>query len=345
MNTLLSESFFEKGAFLTDPMTDDVVLAYGGLVEKSKTIDKSRPAFYLKDFFQDHFIAYYPEHWLKLPRKELLNKLEGIDPEIQVLETRNFDELYKKDFLQLKESWGPELHKVVLTSREEYKFHSKECITKVLFKKALNFGAGMPYGIWFEDYGVIGATPETLFETKGNVLKTMALAGTIQKGSEHELLHSPKDRKEHELVVQDISEKLSPFCEEVQVASTGLESFKEMVHLRTDISAQLKNDADLGALTCALSPTAALGGYPMRGALDFLKKTRFAQKWSERYFGSAFGVCQGSDTHFVVSIRNVQWQNDLIIIESGGGVLPESVLDKELAEIRLKRDSIRKHYL
>jgi isochorismate synthase EntC len=48
---------------------------------------------------------------------------------------------------------------------------------------------------------------------------------------------------------------------------------------------------------------------------------------------------------FIVAIRNVQWKDHQLFIECGGGVVPESVLEKEIEEIHLKRNTIRKHYL
>ena len=48
---------------------------------------------------------------------------------------------------------------------------------------------------------------------------------------------------------------------------------------------------------------------------------------------------------FLVAIRNVQWKESELFIESGGGVVSESDFSKELEEIHLKRNTIRKHYL
>ncbi|NCY26051.1 MAG: hypothetical protein EBX37_14775 [Alphaproteobacteria bacterium] len=48
---------------------------------------------------------------------------------------------------------------------------------------------------------------------------------------------------------------------------------------------------------------------------------------------------------FLVSIRNVQWKKNLVFIESGGGVVAESELIKEMEEIHLKRNTIKNYYL
>ncbi|RYZ63618.1 MAG: hypothetical protein EOP05_23260, partial [Proteobacteria bacterium] len=77
------------------------------------------------------------------------------------------------------------------------------------------------YGFWNvsasseRPEGLLGATPEYLFSVDGWELKTMALAGTRSKTESREggsaLLADPKERKEHQLVIDDISRVLSKF--------------------------------------------------------------------------------------------------------------------------------------
>ncbi|MEK7357314.1 MAG: chorismate-binding protein, partial [Bdellovibrionota bacterium] len=80
----------------------------------------------------------------------------------------------------------------------------------------------IPYGFWsFEGElreGMIGATPETLFSNRigresrnPDRIDTMALAGTKAKspGAAGDLLADPKERNEHQIVVDDIMVELS----------------------------------------------------------------------------------------------------------------------------------------
>ena len=121
--------------------------------------------------------------------------------------------------------------------------------------------------------------------------------------------------------------------------------FKNIIHLRTEIEALVDDSLEYTELTNALSPTAALGGYPQKTSLNFLKHSNYTNKYPERYFGSCFGLISEDARQFVVSIRNIQWKKQFLYIESGGGVVLESDFRKELEEIHLKRETIRKHYL
>jgi menaquinone-specific isochorismate synthase len=231
-----------------------------------------------------------------------------------------------------------------MISRENFVTESPDTLTHLIWK-ALTFGTGTAYGLWGSDFGMIGSTPEELFTLKDGLLTTHALAGTSQKGNETELLQSQKDLLEHNLVVQDISEKLVPFSDKVQVGEIYTTEFKDIIHLKTDIRAAVSDDVSISDLVSALSPTAALGGYPKKESLRFLRDTRYFKKYPERSFGSAMGLVSRTDSRFVVMIRNVQWKGDTFFIESGGGVVQGSELKKEVNEIGWKRKVVKDHYL
>jgi isochorismate synthase EntC len=339
--------FWKTGAFLTSQDGQRVTLGKGGTFSLIDTFEVSdSPVFYLKDFYTHSYHAYRPSSFVTLSKAHVLYWLNShSDDHSHISPVENDDDIYEKDFGILKGSFKNGLEKVVLISRETYFPFEKETSIKRLLKKAFQFGTGTPYGIWNPGYGVIGSTPELLYQIEGNNLQTFALAGTARQGQEQELLNSPKDRHEHDLVIRDIREKLSSFAESIEVDETGIEPFKSIVHLKTNIRASLLSSIDLTKLTNTLSPTAALGGYPKEMSLKFLKSSHYSQKYPKRTFGSAFGVISPEVKQFVVSIRNVQWEGQHFFIESGGGIVAESELKKEIEEFQLKRNTIRKHYL
>lgn len=344
---ILEGHFLEKGAFLKNPADDTLIIGVGGQFETVKNFTpEAREVFYLKDFYSDSYLRYFPEKIYHLKSEDIqtfLSELEVTPPHVQSLGTE--DHLYEEDFQDLLKNFSGNLRKVVMISRESFTTGASANVLFHLLRKALTFGTGIPYGLWGKDFGIMGSTPEKLFTLKAGLLQTHALAGTSQKGHEEELLHSPKDLLEHNLVVQDISEKLTQFSEKINVGQTYTTEFKNIIHLKTDISAAVSEDTNIMSLVSALSPTAALGGYPKKESLHFLRSTRYAKKYPERSFGSAMGLVTNDESHFVVMIRNVQWHKDTLYIESGGGVVPGSELKKELNEISWKRSVVKDHYL
>ncbi len=341
------QTFFSTGAFLSSVDGEIVTLGKGGTVSYvSEFKHTHKPVFYLKDFFSHSYLTYVPATIMECTRDELIEALSELKSSKQAYKlSGNDDDTYEKDFIELKKLFGKYLEKVVLISRESYEGFKGEETVKALFKKAFELGTGIPYGFWHKDYGMIGSTPEHLYEVDFDELKTIALAGTAKAGSEKELLHSKKDRHEHNLVIQDIKEKLTPYVHDIKINETKVHAFKNIIHLRTEIEAMVDDSLDYTELTNALSPTAALGGYPKITSLEFLKHSQYSQKYPERFFGSCFGLISEDTKQFVVSIRNVQWRQNQLFIESGGGVVAESEFKKEIDEIHLKRETIRKHYL
>jgi isochorismate synthase EntC len=300
----------------------------------------------LKDFFENTYLTYIPDSFITISKANLLAWLNSVSvSHTPVSPIDNDDDLYQKDFELLKSAFGEDLQKVVLVSRETYEPFEGESSIKKLIRAAVGMGTGTPYGFWNGQYGVIGSTPELLYSVDDNILRTFALAGTAKQGEEIALLNSKKDRHEHNLVIKDIVEKLSGFVSAIHVFDTEIHPFKNIVHLKTDIEGKVNDGVDFAKLTSVMSPTAALGGYPKETSLKFLQGTHYAGKYPKRYFGSAFGLVTKFTKTFVVSIRNVQWENSHLFIESGGGVVPESDLQKEIEEIHLKRNTIRKNYL
>lgn len=339
--------FFNLGAFMATPDGESYTFAKGGSFSLTdKITETENPVFYLKDFFENSYLVYSPASFITLSKANVLAWLKTLSvSHTPVSPIENDDDLYQKDFELLKSAFGKDLEKVVLVSRETYEAFEGEASIKKLIRSSVELGTGSPYGFWNADYGVIGSTPEVLYHIDDNILRTFALAGTAKLGEEVELLNSKKDRHEHDLVIKDIVEKLGSFVTQVHVHEIEIHPFKNIVHLKTDIEAKVTSGIDYSDLTSTLSPTAALGGYPKNTSLKFLKGTHYAGKYPKRYFGSAFGLMTKHTKTFVVSIRNVQWENNHLFIESGGGVVPESVLSKEMDEIHLKRNTIRKNYL
>lgn len=343
----IDRDFWRTGAFLSSSNGDHITLGKGGRTQLIEgPLAFKTPTFLLKDFFEKKYLAYTPDSFVTVSRANFLSYLKSLsDVHDPISPLSNDDDLYEKDFKLLQGAFNKSLRKVVLVSRETYGSFEAERSIQRLVRKAVEFAVGIPYGKWSEGQGIVGSTPELLFSLKDRKLSTFALAGTARQGQEQELLNSPKDLEEHALVVQDIQEKLSPYIEEIKTGETHVTPFKKLIHLKTNLEGKLKDIASVENLINALSPTAALGGYPMKDSLRFLTGTHYFQKYSTRYFGSAFGLYNGNEQEFIVAIRNVQWEGQHLFIESGGGVLPNSDFQKELAEIHLKRNTIRSHYL
>jgi isochorismate synthase EntC len=197
------------------------------------------------------------------------------------------------------------------------------------------------FGFQHRGVGLCGLTPELIFEQEHNYLCTAALAGTQASQFGDRSIKNPKDIREHQLVIDDITTQLKPFGS-VHTNPTTPYWNGSLIHLRAKIEVQTTHFIAFDDLIKALHPTAALGAYPRtENAKAILKGSD--TKIPRGYFASPFGVFdpQRERSLCVAAIRSVFWEEHIARIGAGCGIIEESDVDSEIAELALKRKSIR----
>jgi menaquinone-specific isochorismate synthase len=199
------------------------------------------------------------------------------------------------------------------------------------------------YGYAYGSHGMVGATPELLFRSEGIGYATMALAGTRAIDRAQELLGDAKELREHRLVVDDIVRRLAPFGN-IEVSPLGILELPSIAHLATQIRFEESGGSEkmsFAEMVRRLHPTAALGVSPRTDAgLRWLREADRGVK--RRTFGAPFGLeREDRSAVAVVAIRNVQWNGSAVRVGSGAGLLIESRLERELEELRQKRDAVK----
>jgi len=188
-----------------------------------------------------------------------------------------------------------------------------------------------------------GATPELLAERSGSTLRTVALAGSIGRGATpaedqqlgQQLLDTPKERSEHNYVVEAIRESLAPLVTNLQVApQPGLCRLGNIQHIQTPITGQLAAGGNLLQVVEALHPTPALGGRPRRVALQLLNQ---AEPTPRGWYGAPVGWLDGQgDGMFAVAIRSAVTVKTQSMLFAGAGIVAASEPDREWRETQLK---------
>lgn len=191
------------------------------------------------------------------------------------------------------------------------------------------------YGMWDEQSGFIGSTPEILVEGTSEELRVMALAGTQAREDQSDMLKNSKLYNEHMVVIDDIAEKLSGA--ELSWGETHEAPYGPLKHLRT--MGTLKDfKGALGTLLMELSPTSALGVYPKAELQNNSDVLRFGDRGS---YGAPFGVIDHGFAHFIVCLRGLFWDETHLRIRVGGGVVAQSQFEDEMKELELKFNSTK----
>lgn len=209
-------------------------------------------------------------------------------------------------------------------------FQSK--ILPQIIRRLLQIDDGqMLYGLWEENSGFVGSTPEILLQGQAENLKLMALASTLKSSDPTNMWEDPKLKQEHLLVVKDIEQKLKN-CGQVSWEKTHEAIYGPIKHLCTWGQLE-KTQASLGQLLRVLSPTSALGVHPHEELAKNLDVLHAAERGS---YGAPFGVVDQNFAHFVVCLRGLFWDETHLTIPVGGGVIGQSDYKTELKELELK---------
>lgn len=235
-----------------------------------------------------------------------------------------------------------EFQKVVPVFYEKFALPPKLLfLIQNLIRNTMHITNGFLYGFWDKNQGILGCTPEILFSLQKDILCTMALAGTGTHPGPF-LLKDKKELKEHDFVVQGLKESLEGFVKWEQNNVSEL-LFPPLKHLQTNLKGRLIQHPGFESLCKRLHPTPALGGYPKKPALDWLKHQPFQKH--RTYFGAPFGFFYSEQEAFcLVALRALEWNQKESFVFSGGGWIQSSILQKEWRELFLKRQQVKQFF-
>ena len=191
--------------------------------------------------------------------------------------------------------------------------------------------------LWQQGEGtaLLGASPERLLAVRQGRLRSDALAGTAPIGPlADQLTTSGKDRHEHELVVEAITQALwKAGLAPHRPRHPRLARHGQLVHLHTPITAALGDQQPL-ALAEALHPTPAVAGLPRRQAMAWL---RSLEPFERGHYAAPIGwIDNGGDAELRVAIRSGSLRGRQLVLTAGAGLVRGSVPERELQEVALK---------
>ncbi|HVE46518.1 MAG TPA: isochorismate synthase [Acidimicrobiales bacterium] len=196
--------------------------------------------------------------------------------------------------------------------------------------------------------GFVGASPELLVSRRGDAVSSQPLAGTIPRSGEPEvdrrlaegLLASAKERQEHALVVDEVADRLRPYCTTISVPDApAIVPLRNVSHLGTRISGRLAAGAPSALdLALLLHPTPAVAGTPTGEALAFLDRIEPGDRG--HYTGPVGWMDARGDGDWAVAIRCAELDGHQARLYAGAGVVADSTPEAELAETQLKLQAL-----
>jgi len=193
----------------------------------------------------------------------------------------------------------------------------------------------------------LGSSPEKLVNVAGDRLETAALAGSRPR-HEHpgadarlraELLANPKERNEHQIVIDDITHALTIAGVHLDSpATTGVMKLRRIQHLHTPISGTLPGDTDILDLVKALHPTPAVAGLPRQRAQDWIDENELMDRgW---YAAPVGWMTPEGGGEFRVALRSALLTDNSLTLFAGGGIVEGAEPERELAETATKFEAL-----
>jgi len=228
--------------------------------------------------------------------------------------------------------------KVVLARCTELKFKGSLSPYSILEKLIGNSRFCFQFS---PEIAFIGTSPETLYRRNERDVESSAVAGTVCRGSTKQdderlkriLLADAKQQCEVEIVKNRIFRILSLLCDALEVGDQRVLKTPTLQHLYYPFRGILKDFIKDTSLIEALHPTPAVGGYPIKEALNQIKrKEPFDRGW----YSAPVGWISPSEAHHLVGIRSALIQQNITYLFAGTGIVKGSIPSKEWDELEQK---------
>lgn len=195
-------------------------------------------------------------------------------------------------------------------------------------------------GLW------LGATPEQFLKTQDNDIKTVSLAGTQLATATMTLEWGSKEKEEQQMVTDFIVNSLSNIVKEITISSPYTIKAGSLAHIKTDISAKIKNKKGLKAIINALHPTPAVCGLPRQKAKEFIAQN---EGYNREYYAGFLGelnidlvTFRTQQSDLFVNLRCMKVNTGDAIIFMGGGITKDSDPKAEYKETVNKSMTMKK---
>jgi anthranilate synthase component 1 len=201
------------------------------------------------------------------------------------------------------------------------------------------------YFLDFEDFQLVGASPEPLLTVSGRRASTRPIAGTRPRGGTadedraiaEDLLADPKERAEHVMLVDLGRNDLGRVCEygSVEVEQfMGVETYSHVIHIVSNVAGNLREDVGAVDALRSMLPAGTLSGAPKVRAMEIIDELEPIKRGA--YGGAVGWLSYTGQLDTCICIRTVVTRDGLAHVQAGGGTVADARPDYEYEESRSK---------
>ena len=280
--------------------------------------------------------------------KELYKKLNA--------ESNNIEDNLESEEIEFKSNYSKEEFMEKVEKAKEYilKGHVfqvvlSQRITCTTSKSGLEIyrrlraGNPSPYMFYikFNDYDIIGSSPESLVSLRGNRVVTNPIAGTRKRGKTEsedkdlirELLNDEKEKAEHVMLVDlgrnDIGKVSKIGTVEVE-GFMEVEKFSHVMHITSNVSGEIEKGKDAFNAFEACFPAGTVSGAPKIRAMEIIEELENRKRGV--YSGAVGYFSYGGSMDMSIAIRTMILKDNVAYMQAGAGIVYNSIPEKEYEE-------------
>ncbi len=207
-----------------------------------------------------------------------------------------------------------------------------------------------PYAAYVDGgaWSLLSNSPECFLDIRGRSIGTFPIKGTrgVDGGDSidrlrAELASDPKELAEHVMIVDLERNDLGRICVTGSVQVPELQKvceFPMLMHMISEVCGELRSDVGLADILGATFPGGSITGAPKIRAMEIIEELEPIARGF--YTGSLGWIDPGGRARFNIAIRTGYLDDRGLSFHAGGGIVADSVPQREYDETRAKSMSL-----
>ena len=207
------------------------------------------------------------------------------------------------------------------------------------------------YYLHLDGCHIIGTSPELLVRVEDGIVATHPIAGTRPRGAnpaedlalEEELRNDEKERAEHIMLLDlgrnDIGRVSEPGTVEV-TQIMDVERYSHVMHLVSHVQGKLRHDLNQFDALRACFPAGTVSGAPKVRAMEIIAELERDKRGPYAGAVGYFSFSGNLDT--AITIRTIVMTDSIASVQAGGGIVADSVPEREYEESMNKAQALVK---
>ncbi len=315
--------------------------------------------YYIENIFSDTKITNYNSVYSEIINKFLLlEKYENINLPEQITYKRNNNliksNISKKGFKSLvikakRYIKQGDIFQVVLSQRFERKIYKRPLEIYNYLRKS----NPSPFMFFFnyEDFKVLGSSPEILVRLRKNEITIRPIAGTRPRGKdlksdkryEKDLLKDKKELAEH-LMLLDLGRndvgKVSKINSVRVTEKFKIEKYSHVMHIVSNVIGKFNNKFTIFETLLSGFPAGTVSGAPKIRAMEIIDELEKTKR--KLYAGGIGYFTPNNEFDTCIALRTALIKNNKFYVQAGAGVVADSIPEKEYVETVNKAKALMK---